>query len=100
VRQDLPSSYRPAPPSASPSATHEDEKEADLATQEVQDSGFIAGAAKHEDEKEADLATQEVEDIDFVVGTDPGDANIITIAVSKRAEDGTDGNVRQKAMRL
>jgi hypothetical protein len=41
-----------------------------------------------------------VHENDFVVGADPGNTNIITIAAPKRAEDGTDGNLRQKDMRL
>jgi len=41
-----------------------------------------------------------VQDNDFVVGVDPGNTNIITIAAPKRAEDGTDGNLRQKDMRV
>jgi len=41
-----------------------------------------------------------VQDNNFVVGADPGNTNIVTIAVPKRAEDGTDGNLRQKDMRL
>jgi hypothetical protein len=36
---------------------HEDEKEADPATQEVHDKGLVVDAAKHEDEKVADPAT-------------------------------------------
>jgi len=78
----------------------EDEKEADPATQKVQDNDLVVDAAKDEDEKEADPATQEAEDNDFVVCADPGNTNIITIAAPKRAEDGTDGNVRQKDMRV
>jgi len=83
---------RPVPPSAAPVTKHEenkeedpatqevenndfvvditkdeDEKTADPATQEVQDNGFIIGAAKHEENKEEDPATQEVEDNDLVV---------------------------------
>jgi len=79
---------------------HEDEKEADPATQKVQDNDFVVDATKHEDEKEADPATQKVQDNDIVVGTAPGNTNIITIPVPKRAEDGTDGNLCQKDMRL
>jgi len=60
----------------------------------------ILSVTKHEDEKEADCATQKVQDNDFVVGADPGITNIVTIAAPKRAEDGTDGNLRQKDMRL
>jgi hypothetical protein len=59
-----------------------------------------APVPKHEDEKEAGPATQKVQDNDFVVGADPGNTNIITIAAPKRAEDGTDGNLLQKDMRL
>jgi len=55
---------------------------------------------KHEDEKEADPATQKVHENDFVVSADPGKTKIVTIAASRRAEDGTDGNLRQKDMRL
>jgi len=43
---------------------------------------------------------QKVQDNDFVLGADPGNTNIITIAAPKRAEDGADGNFRQKDMRL
>jgi len=57
-------------------------------------------SAKHEDEKEEDPATQEVEDYEFIVDADPGNTNIITITAPKRAEDGTDGNLRQKDMCL
>jgi hypothetical protein len=78
----------------------EEKKEAVPATQEVQDNDFVIGATKHEDEKEAGPATQKVQDNDFVVGADPGNTNIITIAAPKRAEDGTDGNLLQKDMRL
>jgi hypothetical protein len=79
---------------------HEDEKEADPATQEVHDKGLVVDAAKHEDEKEADPATQEVHDKGLVVGTDPGNTNIKTIAVPKRAVDGIDGNLRESDLRL
>ena len=41
-----------------------------------------------------------MQDNDFVVGADLGNTNIITIAALKRAEDGTDGKLRQKDMRL
>jgi len=81
-------------------AMHEDDKEADPATQKVQDNDFVVDAAKHEDEKEADPALQKVHVNDFVVGADSGNTNIITIVVHKLAEDGTDGNLRQKDMRL
>ena len=54
----------------------------------------------HEDERKAGPATQEVEANNFMVGADPGNTNIITIAAPKRAEDGTDGNLRQKDKRL
>jgi len=57
-------------------------------------------SAKHEENKQADPATQKVQDNDFVVGADPGNTNIVSIAVSKLADDGTDGNLRQKHMRL
>jgi hypothetical protein len=59
-----------------------------------------APLAKHEENKEAGLTTQEVQENDFVVGTDPGNTNIVTIAVCKRAEDDIDGNLRQKDIRL
>jgi len=81
-------------------AKNEDEEEAGPATQKVQDNDFVFDAAKDEEKKEADPATQKVEDNDFVVAADPGNTNIITIAAPKRAEDGTDGNLRQKDMRL
>jgi hypothetical protein len=81
-------------------AEHEDEKEADPVMQEVEDNGFIVGAVKHDENKKADPATQKVQDNDFVVGADPGNTNIITIGAPKRAEDGADGNLRQKNMRL
>jgi len=57
-------------------------------------------SAKHEGNKQADPATQKMQENDFVVGADPGNTNIISIAVSKLADDGTDGNLRQKHMRL
>jgi len=66
---------RPVPPSAAPSTSHAEKKEADPATQEVQDN-------------------------DFVVGADPGNTNIITIAAPKPGEDDTDGDLRQRDMRL
>jgi hypothetical protein len=68
--------------------------------QEVQDNVHVVYVTKDEDEKEADPETRKVQDNDFVVGADPGNTNIITIAAPKRAEDGTDGNLRQKDMRL
>jgi hypothetical protein len=77
-----------------------DEKDADPATQEVEKYNLVDGSAKDVDENDADLAMQEVQDHDFVVGVDPGNTNIITIAVPTYAEDGTDGNFRQKDMRL
>jgi len=55
---------------------------------------------KHEDEKEADPATQNVHESDFVVGVDPGNTMYIAGAAPKRAEDGSDGDLRQKDMRL
>jgi len=87
---------RPVPPSAN----HEYEKEADPATQEVQDNDLVVDAAKHEEKKDSDPATQKVQDNDFVVGADPGSTNIITIAVPRSAEARTDGNLLQKDMRL
>jgi len=74
----------------------EDEKKADPVMQEVQDNAFTVGGTKDEEKKKAGPATQKVHDNNFVVGADPGNTNIITIAAPKRAEDGTDGNVRQK----
>jgi len=56
--------------------------------------------AKQEDEKEAGLSEQKVHESDSVVDADPGNTNVITIAVPKRVEDGADGKLRQKAMRL
>jgi len=93
-------SDRPGPSSILPVTKHEDEKEAGPATQEVEDNGFIVGAVKHDENKKADPATQKVQDNDFVVGADPGNTNIIAIAVPKRAEYGHDGNLRQKDMGL
>jgi len=55
---------------------------------------------KDEARKEAGPATQEVAHNDLVVDADPGNTNIITIAAPKRAEDGADGNFRQKDMCL
>jgi len=78
----------------------EDKKEADPAMQEVEDSYIVVRATKHEEKKEAGLETQKVHDDDFVVGADPRNTNIITIAAPNRAEDSTDGNLRQKDMRL
>jgi hypothetical protein len=77
-----------------------DEKDADSVTQEVEKYNLVDGSAKDVDENDGDPAMQEVQDNDFVVGVDPGNTNIITIAVPKCAEDGTDGNLRQKDMRL
>ena len=57
-------------------------------------------SAKHEENKQADPATQKMQENDFVVRADPGNTNIISIAVSKLADDGSDGNLRQKHMRL
>jgi hypothetical protein len=74
----------------------EEREEADPATQEVEDNDLVVDAVKHEDEKEADPVMQEVDGNDFVVRADPGNTNIVIIAVSKRAEDGTDGNFRQR----
>jgi len=55
---------------------------------------------KHEEKKEADPTTQEVHESDFVVGVDPGNTMNIAVAAPKRAEDGSDGDLRQKDMRL
>jgi hypothetical protein len=57
-------------------------------------------SAEHEDNKKACPTTNKVQENDFVVGADPGNTNIITIAVPKRAEDDTEGRVRQRDMRL
>jgi hypothetical protein len=81
-------------------AKDEDAKKADSTTQEMQDKDLVVDAVKHEEDKKVGPATQRVLDNDFVVGADPGNTNIITIAALKRAEDGTDGNLRQKDMRL
>jgi len=81
-------------------AQHEDEKEADTATQKVQDNDFVVDVTKDEYEKEADPAMQKVQDNGFVAGADPGNTNIVTIAAPRRAEDGTDGSLRQEDMRL
>jgi hypothetical protein len=90
---------RPVPPSVSP-VTKREEKEADPVTQEVEDNDLVVDAVKHEENKQADPETQKVHNNDFVVGADPGNTNIITIAVPKRAEDCTDGNLRQKDIRI
>jgi len=55
---------------------------------------------QHEDEKEADTATQKVQDNDFVVGADPWNTIIIGMAVPKRAEDGINDSPFQRDMRL
>jgi len=55
---------------------------------------------KHEDKREVGPETCNPQDNDLVVGADPGNTNIVTIAVPKRAEDGIDGNLPQKDMRL
>jgi len=81
-------------------AKGEDAKKADSTTQEMQDKDLVVDAVKHEENKKVGPATQRVLDNDFVVGADPGNTNIITIAALKRAEDGTDGNLRQKDMLL
>jgi len=78
----------------------EDGKDAEPAMQEVEDNDFVVDAVKHEEKKEAGPETQKVQDNEFAVGADPGSTNIITIAAPKRAKDGTDGNLRQKDMRL
>jgi hypothetical protein len=79
---------RPAPPVAKDEGT----KKEDPATHEVHDNGFVVDAAKHREKKEVDRATQKVHDNGFVVGADPGNTNIITVAVPKRAEDSVDDN--------
>jgi len=81
-------------------AKDEDEKKADPSAQEVENNDFMVDAAKHEENKETVPATQEVQENDFVVGLDPGSTNILAIAAPKRAEDGTDGKLRQKDMRV
>jgi hypothetical protein len=87
---------RPVPPVTK----HEEKKDAGPAMQEVEDNDLVVDATKHEDNNKAAPATQKVQDIDFVVGAYPGNTNIITIAAPKCAEDGTDGSLRQKDMRL
>jgi hypothetical protein len=57
-------------------------------------------SSKHEEKKEADPTTQEVHESDFVVGVDPGNTMNIAVAAPKRAEDGSDGDLRQRDMRL
>ena len=78
----------------------EEKKEAGPVTQEIENNDLVVGAAIHEDEKEANPTTQKAHENDFVVGADPGSTNTITIAAPKLAEDGIDGNLRQKYMRL
>jgi len=60
----------------------------------------VPSSAKHEDEKDRGPATKKAHENDFVVRAHPGNTNIVTIAAPKRVEDGTDGNLRQKDMRL
>jgi len=91
---------RSVPPSAAPVTKDEENKEEDPAMQEVEDNDFVVDEAKHEEKKEAGPATQKVHEDDFVFGADPGNTNFIAVAVPKRAEDGTDGNLRQRDMRL
>jgi hypothetical protein len=91
---------RPVPPSAAPVTTDAENKEADSATQEVEDYDLVVDAGKDEDEKNADPVMQKVQDNDFVVGADPGNTNIMNIAVPRRGEDGTDDNLRQEDMRF
>jgi len=92
---------RPVPPSAAPVTKHEEKKKkADPAMQKVQDNDLVFDAVKDEEKKEADPATQKVQHNYFVVGADAGNTNIITIAAPKCAEDGTDGSLRRKDMRL
>jgi hypothetical protein len=55
---------------------------------------------KDAENKEADPATQEVQENDTVVSADPGKTKIVSIAVPKRTEDGIDGNFRQRDVRL
>jgi hypothetical protein len=81
-------------------AKDEGTKKEDPATHEVHDNGFVVDAAKHREKKEVDRATQKVHDNGFVVGADPGNTNIITVAVPKRAEDSVDDNLRHKDKRL
>ena len=66
--------------SVPPSANHEDEKEANPATQEVEDNDFVVDAVKQGEKREAGPATQKVQGNDFVVGADPENTSIITIA--------------------
>jgi hypothetical protein len=47
-----------------------------------------------------DPATQEVQENDFVIGVEPRNTNVMTIAAPTREDDGTDGNLRQKDIRL
>jgi|YelNatPaOPRAMG01_1025707.scaffolds.fasta_scaffold137416_1 hypothetical protein len=61
---------------------------------------LISPSAKREENNHGDPVTQEVQENDFVVGADPGNTNIVTIAVPKSAEDGIDGILRQKNMHL
>ena len=91
---------RPVPSPAAPVTKDEEKEEAGAATQEVPDNDFTVDATKHEEKKEAGIETQKAQDNDFVVGADPGNTNIIAVAAPKRAEDGADGNLRQKDMRL
>jgi len=62
---------RPVRPSASSSANHEENKEADPATQEVEENDFMVGAAKHEDGMEAGPSPQDIEDNDLSLAQTP-----------------------------
>jgi len=87
---------RPVPPVTK----HEEKKDAGPAMQEVEDNDLVVDATKHEENNKAAPATQKVQDIDVVVGADSGNTKIITMAVPMHAEDGTEGNFRQKDMRV
>jgi hypothetical protein len=91
---------RPVPSSAAPVTKDEENNEEDPAMQEVQDNDLVFDMTKDEEKKKADPAMQKTQDNDFAVGVDPANTNVISIAVPKRAENGTDGNLRQKDMRL
>jgi len=61
----------------------------------------LSPSAKHEDEKEAGPAAHNVHGNDFVIGTErPGNTDTMIVAVPKRGQDGNDGNLHQSDMRL
>jgi len=60
----------------------------------------LPSLAKREENKEASPTKQEVHENHFVVGAGPGNTNIRTITTRNCGDDGIDGNLRQKHMRV